>query len=575
MSCPLDPLSKSIKALERQPKPYCHIVSLRFPNYRRLKADSILKFDFPITVLLGRNGTNKSSILHALYGSPKGQSIADFWFETDLDIIPEKNEDGRKQSVVHSYDENGILKECIKARAPREGNPDYWEPVRHTKVYGFAESGIRVPPIQLHVSHLDFRGELPAFDKYFYFPDPKHLEQRASDARSRGKSRYRKQDYLRNRSKHVKMLLDDSGDFLSSGELEILSYILERRYTSSKVVKHSKFHGHEGWTILFEQGNFSGRYSDAFAGSGESAATLLVHNVMQAPEKTLILLDEPETSLHPRAQRRMLQFLAHQCVRKSLQVVIATHSFEFAENLPQAAIKVLVLKEDGFVYVDDTLTAQEALHEIDTRESSKTILVEDERAKEIIKAALKESSDHATDQFKVVARTGGTSKIYHDILTYAKGERKDVFIILDGDHRNLKQIPTDGQLPQGEQELKELISQLTRGKNEKGPDLRFTDRQEMTDYIRFLRSFVFYLPSITPEQLVWDDQEALSLACLPELPQNIQNQKNFKERLHLLSQEVPAFNADSVFTFLLSKFLRGSSSEKDELTEVVAAIRSL
>ncbi|MEN8446015.1 MAG: hypothetical protein ABG776_13490, partial [Cyanobacteria bacterium J06555_13] len=130
---PVKALDISVRALEKKET---HIHSLRFPNYRNLRPDSELPFDFPITVLLGQNGTNKSSILHALYGSPRGQTIADFWFETELDAIPETRE-GRKQSVVHRYKSNGELVECIKARAPRKGNPDYWEPVRHSQVYGF------------------------------------------------------------------------------------------------------------------------------------------------------------------------------------------------------------------------------------------------------------------------------------------------------------------------------------------------------------------------------------------------------------------------------------------------------
>ncbi|NJL41905.1 MAG: hypothetical protein HC899_38525 [Leptolyngbyaceae cyanobacterium SM1_4_3] len=210
----------------------------------------------------------KSSILHALYGSPSGQTIADFWFETELDAIPSER-NGRKQSVVHRYrDDSGTIVECIKARAPRgPKDPDYWEAVKHSQVYGFPDSGTRISPIKLKVIHLDFRGELPAFDKYFYFPDPKHLAERARSAKERGRLRreYRKQDYLRQRSVPLKKEIEQNGIPLTNDELEVLKYILERNYISGKVLKHSLFHGHEGWTILFEtnHNHFNG-YSDAF-----------------------------------------------------------------------------------------------------------------------------------------------------------------------------------------------------------------------------------------------------------------------------------------------------------------------
>ena len=569
---PIDDLQISVKALESK-KPY--ICSLRFPNYRNLQVDTELPFDFPITILLGRNGTNKSSILHALYGSPSGQTIADFWFETELDAIPSER-NGRKQSVVHRYRNNtGEIVECIKARAPRGSkDPDYWEAVRHSQIYGFSVSGARISPIKLKVTHLDFRGELPAFDKYFYFPDPKHLEKLAKAAKERRILRrdYRPQDYLRQRSKILKKELEAKGLPLTNEELEVLKYILERDYVGGKLLRHSLFHGHEGWTIQFKTSHFDG-YSDAFAGSGESAATLLVHNILQAPEKSLILLDEPETSLHPRAQQRMLEFIAHQAVRKSLQIVIATHSIYLAKKLPQNAIRVLVLKPDGTVTVRTDLSADEALHEIDTLPAGKTILVEDERAKHIVISALKLASSHALKEFQVLVRKGGTSQIYLDIQAYANSERKDVFVIFDGDHKPTDNIPEDGALPQGEGDLDKLIQKITRGNNQRGPKLNFSDVDERTRYIRFFKRSVHFLPELTPEHLVWDEDAAKEL-LKRDLPQEILQEHDFKQRLRLLSEEIPGSDPDFIFKDLLIKLLEGRSQRQLKLMEVIQKIRS-
>lgn len=569
---PVDDLRTSIRALEHKK---AHICSLRFPNYRNLRADSELPFDFPITILLGRNGTNKSSILHALYGSPMKYSVADFWFQTELDAIrSEKN--GRKQSVIHRYcGENGEIVECIKVRASRGSkDPDYWEPVVHRQTYGFSTtSGTRVSPVKLKVTHLDFRGELPAFDKYFYFPDPKHLKDRIRSAKKRGVLRraYRKQDYLRRRSIPLRKEIEKSSIPLIGDELEVLKYVLERDYIGGKVLKHSLFHGHEGWTILFQTNHFD-RYSDAFAGSGESAAALLVHNILQAPEKSLILLDEPETSLHPRAQQRMLEFIAHQAVRKSLQVVIATHSIYLAKNLPQNAIRVLTLEQDGTVEVRTDLSADEALHEIDTLPAGKTILVEDERAKHIVISALRLASIHALKEFQVLVRKGGTSQIYLDIQAYANSGRKDVFVIFDGDHKPEDSIPDAGALPQGESDLDELIRKITRGNNEKGPKLNFADVVERTRYIHFFKSSVHFLPELTPEHLVWDEG-AVEKLLEEKLPEEILQEKDFKKRLRLLADKIPGADHEVVFRNLLTSLLKSESQRKSEIIEVIQKIR--
>ena len=328
-----------------------HIRALRFPYYRNIAPNEKLTFAFPITAILGRNGTNKSSILQALYGAPRGNSVAEYWFETELDAIPEKNAQGLKQSVVHTYrNKDGRVVDCIKARAPRgEEDPDYWEAVKPTVRYGFSSESQRISPIELNVVYLDFRGQLPAFDKYFYFPDERHLQRRIAYAKRKGILRrdYRKQDYLRQRTRPLRDLLDSSGSQFPNSELEILSYVMDRTYTSGVMVEHSLFHGHGGHTILFHTEQLEQSYSEAFAGSGESAAAMLIHRIETVEKGSLVLLDEPETSLHPTAQQRILQYLSNRAATKSLQVVIATHSPCFAEGLPPEAIRVLRANKDG------------------------------------------------------------------------------------------------------------------------------------------------------------------------------------------------------------------------------------
>jgi hypothetical protein len=414
---------------------------------------------------------------------------------------------------------------------------------------------------------------LPAFDKYFYFPDPKHLANRDREAKKRwgkGKQQYRKQDYLRQRSKSLKKALEQDGQLLTKYELEVLKYILQRNYISGKVLKHSLFHGHEGWTILFNT-EYVDKYSDAFAGSGEAAAALLVHNVLESPSGSLILLDEPETSLHPRAQQRMLEFLADQALQKKLQIVITTHSRCFAERLPQKAIRVLSAEPDG-IEIRTNLSANEAFHEISTLPSGKTILVEDERAKHIVSEVLKLESSHISREFQVVVREGGTSKIYRDIQAHANSGRRDIFVILDGDHSPDSAIPSDGELPQGKQDLNNLIKRLTKGNNTSGPELNFVDANEMTRYINFLRRSVRYLPEMIPEQLVWDAEAAKQLIGA-ELPQEILIEQDYKTRLHLLANK-PGLDADTVFKFLLARLLGHDNERKSALIACIQEIRN-
>lgn len=108
----------------------------------------------------------------------------------------------------------------------------------------------------------------------------------------------------------------------------------------------------------------------------------------------------------------MLEFLAQQAVRKHLQIVIATHSRDLTRLLPKKAIRVLQLDSDRTVSINTDLSADEAFHEIGSFPAGKTIIVEDERAKAIVVAALESESKQAFKEFNVIVRKGGAPRKY-------------------------------------------------------------------------------------------------------------------------------------------------------------------
>lgn len=572
---PVHSVGISLKRLSEQSP---HITRLRFPNYKNLEPNSVITFEYPVTVLLGKNGTNKSSILHALAGAPRGLTVSDYWFETHLDAIPETNEQGLKQSITHSYvDASGKTVECIKARAPRgKLDPDYWEAVKHSAIYGFPDSaGDRVSPIKLDVEYLDFRGLLPAFDRYLYFPDKRHLSQLDKSAKSRGDLRrsYKAQDYLRRRTRSLRQSLKEKGVGLSQVELDVLSYVLERKYSAGTMLNHSLFHGHDGVTILFETHRLSQGYSEAFAGSGESAAAMLIHKIEHTDDGSLVLLDEPETSLHPRAQQRMLEYLLQRTADKRLQLVIATHSQYFAEPLPQSAIRVVRENANGRFQVDESISAREALHEIITIPPGTTILVEDERARRIVELELK--NQNALVNVRVLVRSGGTSRIYADIRAHANAQRDDLFVVFDGDQKPNSAIPAAGKLPQGPSELTKIISDLTKGNDHCGPDLEFVDANEARTYLEFLRTNVFYLPSLTPEELVWSDEVVAQLGVDASSLTALGKETDFKRRLELVAKSKVGFKVETVFDLMLNHFFENHSSFRTQLSATIKQLRGV
>lgn len=79
------------------------------------------------------------------------------------------------------------------------------------------------------------------------------------------------------------------------------------------------------------------RYSGFHQGAGEIAAAELL--AAPFPNYSLVLIDEIETSLHPRAQRRLMRDLARIARENQLQILLSTHSpYVLAELPPEGRI---------------------------------------------------------------------------------------------------------------------------------------------------------------------------------------------------------------------------------------------
>lgn len=73
-------------------------------------------------------------------------------------------------------------------------------------------------------------------------------------------------------------------------------------------------------------------YSGFHHGAGELALMEVLNTPM--PKYCMLLIDEFETSLHPRAQRRLLREMAEICRRDEIQIVLTTHSPYVLDELP-------------------------------------------------------------------------------------------------------------------------------------------------------------------------------------------------------------------------------------------------
>jgi predicted ATPase len=448
-----DLLKKIIKTKVQEKSNFIH--KIRFPRYKNLQNDTFLTFDSALTALVGPNGSGKSSVLTSLYGCPDGYSLGKYWFSTALDPI---DESGGVNRIIYKFvpagmdDSVEVIKKRVRsARTGARKNPDYWETARPSMTDNMAKMPDVISPehapfrnqsrwkaIDKKVVYIDFRSELSSFDISFYFKDMSKHEYYSHV-----------QDFLRNRSKVLESKLlqpkylpvtwhsqvINKVEHLTKTQLFWANKILGKTYTSAKRIFHTLF-DNKGSSIIFYDGTKS--YSEAVAGSGEVAVVNCVCRVLSAPENALILLDEPEVSLHPGAQNELRNLLFTAIIDKNAQIVISTHSEHFLKGLPSNAIKLFQQNpaNNRFDVINECTPEQAFCRLGGVVNNKRKIYVEDNLAKAVVEAALDDIDSTIRSQYIVAPYSGGAETIIKNLsVHFAINDGSEDIVFLDGDKR--------------------------------------------------------------------------------------------------------------------------------------------
>jgi predicted ATPase len=579
-----------------------YIEYIRFPFYKNFSANMKIDFSFPVTFLVGANGTGKSSLLQALYGAPKDKNVGQYWFNTELDYISDLKNNRHCYIYEYRTPYTKILVEVLRSRIGKRGNPNFWETAQPQVKYGmeiFSPDGkderetgkTRWNPIDKNVVYLDFRREIGAFDKYFYFGEnPNTVTMKTKQDLIRRMSKYIKRSHKSNEPyTYYKNGICKAPIILETGELAEINKILDKKYLGGKIFEHNLYdrslsgtHENMGFSVILKT-DFH-EYSEAFAGSGETAVVKLVHEIYTSEEFSLILLDEPETSLHPRAQRRLLDFLLGQTVKKHLQVVASTHSKDIVEGMPKEDIKAFYINEqDGKTSVLQDVVPEEAFFYISDITDKINIIVEDKLAKMIIEAVLKSMGEANESLFEVKYYPGGDTsikKLFIPIYSKDSGN-SDIYVILDGDKRSPHSIVEN--IPEKdltEENLKKLILLQTGVGNIEFPSDSGKSEQripQMIDYLKYYKNNVCYLPSDTPEELIWNDAVLQKTDIKNEGKTAIENTNSFKKKYAQFSEYMfgssKADDLENAHKYFLKRWLDAKDDSYGEMVKILNKIK--
>lgn len=471
----MTPIQSLVEAIRKEFKKgefdkFIHDVT--FPKFKSFAPGTKIEFRFPITVLVGPNGGGKSSLLHAAWGMPLKHSTSRFWFSTPVDPID--NDGGNQNRYWYSHYIKSIRQTVESRKISGNKRHGYWEPSRPAQREGMqgmpkkttalepfmSPTGDRWSPVERTSHYFNAKEQSSAFDRFFTSVPFGSLEDR--------------QDYFVKYSKKLKEVIDNDlkssayynvervadNMLLTAPQLAAVNKILQKSYKSARYIRH-KFYDKLAFSpsVLFE--TEARNYSECFAGSGELAVVNYVLALEDLNPYDLLLLDEPETSLHPGAQQRLIEHLLEIVKTKLIQVIISTHSPTFVELLPPEALVVLEETTNGVAprAGPTKASAFERLGAIDKNKI--TILTEDKLLEALTSRAIRANwGKSMRDRVNVVAADVGASEMLSNQARAHLLANSAVIMILDGDQMPVKKIFNQDPSEMTEKQKKAAIKEL-------------------------------------------------------------------------------------------------------------------
>jgi predicted ATPase len=337
---------------------------------------------FPIMAVVGENGVGKSTVLQcaaAAYRSTapkffvKGRGFAsDFFPKTAWDVI------GNDAQILYSV---------------REGGKEYTDTVRKPgeRWHGNVERRERA------VVYIDLSRVLPIPARVGYSKIAKSPHKETTSVS------------------------------FDEPRLARLSQIMGRPFDGAKMAV-TNIDAKRPVPVLAHLGaTFSGFHQ----GAGETTIAELLQTDL--PRYSLVLIDEIETSLHPRSQRRLIRDLAERCRELECQIILTTHSPYILDELPLEARAQIVQNGSTrtIVYGVSPEFAMTRMDDVIQHECD--LFVEDPRAKTFLTEILARSSPELVQRCQVIAYGAASVGTSLGIMASQGRFPRPSCVFLDGD----------------------------------------------------------------------------------------------------------------------------------------------
>lgn len=395
-------IAKLKKAFDRGDFPQ-HLDWIEIQGIRGWTGERI-EFKFPIVCISGENGVGKSTILQSIAASfqPKDDSQKNFYASA---FFPDTAWEKITGAIIRGEVKRGTDRVGYSIRRPTErwlGNPER---------------------IRRDVVLVDLRRVQPLYSKIGY--------QKIAAGATR----------------------EVSNREYSPELLERLKNVVGKSYAKAKMGTTDVSADREVPVVEVNGVSYSGFHQ----GAGETTIVELLST--DIPKYAIVVIDEVETSLHPRAQRRLIRDLADYAREKHVQFILTTHSPFVMEELPPEA-RIHILLSEGKRIVVSGVSPEFALSKMDdARHPELDVYVEDDKAKILVEEIIQaKSRDHLLRMDVLAYGSASVGKSLGMMRSQSRFKSPTV-VVLDGD-----QDPADGcvLLPGGDAPERVVFECLSR-----------------------------------------------------------------------------------------------------------------
>lgn len=288
--------------------------------------DKTIEFKFPVVAVVGENGTGKSTLLKAAACAYEGNTKERTFYPTDFFIETQ------------------------------------WEKIKDVK-------------IEYSIKFGEIRQELTYSKKEERWRTNKPRQK--NDTFILEISRTLPLDATAGYARMAKLAAREiSRSEITDEYKERLSYILGKEYHKASFAT-TEFDAKKQVGLLTRE---FGDVSQYHQGAGEDTTLDLMRTLQDLPNYSLLIIDEVEASLHPKSQRRLIQFLLWFARQKKCQIIISTHSPYILQELPREA-RIMIMTGIQGINIVPGITPEFAMSKLDDGDYPELdIIVEDSEA---------------------------------------------------------------------------------------------------------------------------------------------------------------------------------------------------